>query len=189
MNTLIVVGIMVVALVALIAWVVGLYNGLVVLKNRFKNAFAQIDVQLRRRYDLIPNLIECVKGYAAHEKSVLEGVTQARANAIAAGNNGSAERIAAEAKLGGALKGLMVQMEAYPQLRANENFLQLQEELGSTENKISFARQHYNDTATSYNTAIAVFPGNLLAGIFHFTDAALWQITDSVEREAPKVKF
>ena len=181
------IALIVIALLAV--WAIALYNSLVRAKKQVENAWSQIDVQLKRRYDLIPNLIECVKGYAAHEKSVLEGVTQARANAIAAGNNGSAERIAAEAKLGGALKGLMVQMEAYPQLRANENFLQLQEELGSTENKISFARQHYNDTATSYNTAIAVFPGNLLAGIFHFTDAALWQITDSVEREAPKVKF
>ena len=181
------IALIVIALLAV--WAIALYNSLVRAKKQVENAWSQIDVQLKRRYDLIPNLIECVKGYAAHEKSVLEGVTQARANAIAAGNNGSAERIAAEAKLGGALKGLMVQMEAYPQLRANENFLQLQDELGSTENKISFARQHYNDTATSYNTAIAVFPGNLLAGIFHFTDAALWQITDSVEREAPKVKF
>ena len=181
------IALIVIALLAV--WAIALYNSLVRAKKQVENAWSQIDVQLKRRYDLIPNLIECVKGYAAHEKSVLEGVTQARANAIAAGNNGSAERIAAEAKLGGALKGLMVQMEAYPQLRANENFLQLQEELGSTENKISFARQHYNDTATSYNTAIALFPGNLIAGIFRFTDAALWQITDSVEREAPKVKF
>lgn len=181
------IALIVVALLAV--WAIALYNSLVRAKKQVENAWSQIDVQLKRRYDLIPNLIECVKGYAAHEKEVLEGVTQARSNAMAAGNNSSAERIAAEAQLGGALKGLMVQMEAYPQLRANENFLQLQEELGSTENKISFARQHYNDTATAYNTAIAVFPGNLLAGMFHFTDAALWQITDSAEREAPKVKF
>ena len=119
------IALIVIALLAV--WAIALYNSLVRAKKQVENAWSQIDVQLKRRYDLIPNLIECVKGYAAHEKSVLEGVTQARANAIAAGNNGSAERIAAEAKLGGALKGLMVQMEAYPQLRANENFLQLQD--------------------------------------------------------------
>lgn len=175
------------AVVVLVLIVIGMYNGLVRLKKQVENAWSQIDVQLKRRCDLIPNLIETVKGYAGHEASVFEKVTLARSNAMAA--TGTGEKIAAETELTGALRGLMVQMEAYPQLKANENFLQLQEELTSTENKISFARQHYNDSATNFNTAIAVFPKNIIAGMFHFTDAELWQITDPADREVPKVKF
>ncbi len=181
-------GLIVLAVIVVLALIViGMYNRLVRSKKQVDNAWSQIDVQLKRRCDLIPNLIETVKGYAAHEASVFEKVTLARSNALAATDTSG--KIAAETALTGALHGLMVQMEAYPQLKANENFLQLQEELTSTENKISFARQHYNDSATNYNTAIAVFPSNIIAGMFHFTDAELWQITDPAEREVPKVKF
>lgn len=183
-----VIGLIVLAAVVVFALaVIGMYNGLVRAGKLVDNAWAQIDVQLKRRYDLIPNLVETVKGYAGHEASVLEKVTQARSNAMAAAGTGA--KISAETELTGALKGLMVQVEAYPQLKANENFLQLQEELTATENRISFARQHYNDSATNYNTAIAVFPGCVIAGMFRFRDAELWQIADSVEREAPEVKF
>ncbi|MBS1369076.1 MAG: LemA family protein [Lentisphaeria bacterium] len=175
------------AVVVLILIMIGMYNGLIRARKQVDNAWAQIDVQLKRRYDLIPNLVETVKGYAGHEASVLEKVTQARSNAMAA--TGTGAKISAETELTGALKGLMVQVEAYPQLKANGNFLQLQEELTTTENKISFARQHYNDSATNYNTAIAVFPASIIAGMFQFRDAELWQITNSAEREAPKVKF
>ncbi len=175
--------------VVVVMIIIGMYNGLVRAKKQVDNAWSQIDVQLKRRYDLIPNLVETVKGYAGHEATLLEKVTAARAGAmnVRAGDTGA--KIAAETQLSGALRNLMVQVEAYPQLKANENFLALQEELTGTENKISFSRQHYNDTATNYNTEIAVFPKNIIAGMFHFGDAALWQITDSVEREAPKVKF
>ena len=166
---------------------IAIYNKLVRSRKEVDNAWSQIDVQLKRRCDLIPNLVESVKGYAAHESGVFERVTKARGEAMAA--RGADDRIAAENQLGGALRGLMVQLEAYPELKANTNFLQLQEELSSTENKISFARQYYNDTATGYNTAIAVFPAVVFAGMFGFRAAELWQITDAAEREAPKVKF
>lgn len=169
--------------------VVAMYNGLVRAKKQVANAWSQIDVQLKRRYDLIPNLIETVKGYAKHESTVFEKVTAARGNAMAVRTGDTAAKISAENELGGALRGLMVQVEAYPELKANTNFLALQEELTSTENKISFARQHYNDSATNYNTAIAVFPSNIIAGMFNFTDAELWQIADAAERQAPKVQF
>ncbi|MDR0932987.1 MAG: LemA family protein [Victivallales bacterium] len=179
--------IILVVVLVLIFIVIGMYNGLVRSKKQVDNAWSQIDVQLKRRYDLIPNLVETVKGYATHESTVFEKVTQARTNAMTASGTGA--KISAETELTGALKGLMVQVEAYPQLKANENFLKLQEELTATENKISFARQHYNDSATNYNTAIALFPGSVIAGMFHFTDAELWRITESAERETPKVKF
>ncbi len=183
-----IVGIIILVVVVIFVFVlIGMYNNLVRARKQVDNAWSQIDVQLKRRYDLIPNLVETVKGYAGHESSVFENVTKARSAAMAA--SGTGEKIEAENMLTGALKGLMVSVEAYPQLRANENFMQLQEELTSTENKISFSRQHYNDTATHFNTAIAVFPANVIAGMFRFTDAQLWQITDSAEREAPKVKF
>lgn len=172
----------------LIVMAVAIYNRLVGLKKQVENAWAQIDVQLKRRFDLIPNLIETVKGYASHERGVLESVTKARAGVTQAGSDPNA-RIAAEGALSGALRGLMVQVEAYPQLKADSSFLALQEELSSTENKISFARQHYNDSATVYNTRVALFPDNIFAGMFGFKDAPLWQITDAAEREAPKVKF
>ena len=166
---------------------IGIYNNLVRSRKEVDNAWAQIDVQLKRRCDLIPNLLETVKGYAAHESGVFEKVTQARSAALAA--RGTGEKIAAETNLGGALKSLMVQVEAYPELKANRNFLALQEELTSTENKIGFARQHYNDTATNYNTSISLFPAVIFAGMFGFRDVELWKITDAADREVPKIKF
>ena len=179
--------ILIVAAVVVIA-VIAMYNNLVRGRKLVDNAWAQIDVQLKRRYDLIPNLVESVKGYAKHESGVFERVTAARTRAMAI-SGGSSDRIAAETELSGALRALNVQVEAYPELKANANFLRLQEELSATENKISFARQHYNDCATNFNTSIAVFPANIVAGMFHFQDAALWQIADPAEREAPKVSF
>jgi LemA protein len=179
-------------------WLIGAYNGLVTLRNRFKNAFAQIDVQLKRRYDLIPNLVETAKGYLKHERETLEAVIQARniaatAAKAAAANPADASAmkglLGAEAGLAGALSRLMVVSEAYPDLKANQNMMQLTEELTSTENKISFARQAYNDAVTTYNTTRERFPTNLIAGIFNFAEAALFQVENAAEREAPKVKF
>jgi len=180
---------LIVAFIAVVVVIVAvsIYNNLVRSRKEVDNAWSQIDVQLKRRHDLIPNLVESVKGYAAHESGVLERVTQARTSAVSAGSQH--EKMAAENALGGAVKGLMVQLEAYPELKANTNFLQLQEELTATENKISFARQHYNDSATSYNTAIALFPACIFAGMFRFTDIELWQIEDAAQREVPQVKF
>ncbi len=176
------------AVVVAVLLLIGMYNHLVRSKKQVDNAWSQIDVQLKRRCDLIPNLVESVKGYAKHEAGVFERVTAARARAMSS-SGGTAERIAAEAELSGALRALNVQVEAYPELKANANFLRLQEELSSTENRISFARQHYNDCATNYNTSIAVFPASVIAGIFHFSDSALWQIENPAEREVPKVSF
>lgn len=179
-------------------WLIGAYNGLVTLRNRFKNAFAQIDVQLKRRYDLIPNLVETAKGYLKHERETLEAVIAARNTAYAASKAAAANPadatamkglLGAEAGLAGALSRLMVVSEAYPDLKANQNMMQLTEELTSTENKISFARQAYNDAVTSYNTTRERFPTNLIAGIFNFVEAALFQVESAAEREAPKVKF
>lgn len=188
-----------VVLVALVGlFVIGQYNGLVTLRNRFKNAFAQIDVQLKRRYDLIPNLVETAKGYLKHERETLEAVTQARNIAQGAGQRAAAnpgdpaamkELAAAEAGLGGALSRLMVVAEAYPDLKANQNMMALQEELTSTENKVAFARQAYNDVVMTYNTRREVFPTNIIAGLFNFAPAELFEITNLPEREAPKVQF
>ena len=199
MNTLIVVGIIVVALVALIAWVVGLYNGLVVLKNRFKNAFAQIDVQLRRRYDLIPNLVETAKGYLKHERETLTAVIEARnqaagaAKALAAapGDPSAVKAFAsAESGLAGLLSRLMVVVERYPELKADAQMSRVMEELSSTENRIAFARQAYNDAVTEYNTKRELFPTSIVAGMFNFDPAALLESTDSAaQREVPQVKF
>jgi LemA protein len=178
--------------------VVGVYNGLVTLRNRFKNAFAQIDVQLKRRYDLIPNLVETAKGYLKHERETLEAVIAARNTAYAASQAAAANPadpaavkslLGAESGLAGALSRLMVVSEAYPELKANQNMMQLTEELTSTENKISFARQAYNDAVTAYNTSREKFPSNLIAGIFNFAEATLFQVDNAAEREAPKVKF
>ena len=179
--------IIIAVVVVLLLVAIGIYNNLVRSRKEVDNAWAQIDVQLKRRCDLIPNLLETVKGYAAHESGVFEKVTQARSAALAA--RGTGEKIAAETSLGGALRNLMVQVEAYPELKANQNFLALQEELTSTENKIGFARQHYNDSATNYNTAITLFPAVVFAGMFGFRDVELWKITDAADREVPKVKF
>jgi len=172
-------------LVALVA--VGIYNGLVALRNQTKNAWAQIDVQLKRRHDLVPNLVETVRGYATHEQKTLENVIAARNQAMGAGSVD--DRIKAEAGLSGALGRLMLLVESYPDLKANKNFLALQEELSSTENKIGFARQFYNDSVMQYNTKLESFPSNILAGMFHFAPATFFEIADAAQREAPKVKF
>ncbi len=177
--------IVIVALVVL--WVVGMYNGLVRLRQQVKNAWSQIDVQLKRRYDLIPNLVETVKGYAAHEKETFERVVQARNAAVAA--TGVQAQAQAENVLTGALRQLFAVAEAYPDLKANQNFLALQEELSTTENRISFARQHYNDITATYNTRIQSVPTNILAGMFGFTAEPFFQIDDAAQREAPKVQF
>ncbi len=177
---------------------VGIYNGLVTSRNAYKNAFAQIDVQLNRRYDLIPNLVETAKGYMAHERETLEAVIQARAAAVsglkaASANPGDANAMAqlanADQGLTGALSRLMVVSEAYPDLKANQNMMQLTEELTSTENKISFARQAYNDSVMGYNNKREVFPSNIVAGMFNFIAASLLEITEPAKREAPKVSF
>jgi len=195
---LIVLGIVVLVVVILGLWVAGIYNALVTLRNRFKNAFAQIDVQLKRRYDLIPNLVETAKGYLKHEHETLEAVIKARniaqsAAQSAAANPADANAMrglgAAETGLTGALSRLMVVSEAYPDLKANQNMMQLTEELTSTENKISFARQAYNDSVMVYNTTRETFPNVIFAGIFSFLPAELFKIDDPTERNAPKVQF
>jgi LemA protein len=194
-GTWILVGVGVVVLIIL--WGISVYNGLVVARNRYKNAYAQIDVQLKRRYDLIPNLIECVKGYMAHEKGTLEAVVAARTNAFAASQKAASqpgdpaamkELSQAEAQLGGALGRLIAVAEAYPDLKANQNMMSLQEELTSTENKISFARQAYNDSVMAFNNQRQVFPTVLVANFAGFTEAALLEAA-ATEREAPKVSF
>jgi LemA protein len=175
--------------------IAGMYNSLVTLRNRFKNAFAQIDVQLKRRYDLIPNLVEMAKGYLKHERETLESVTQARnvAASAAAANPSSAtamqDLMGAEAELGGALSRLLVTVEAYPDLKANQNMMSLQEELASTENKVAFSRQAFNDAVMGYNTKRETFPTNLIAGMFNFAAATLFEIKRAEEREAVKVSF
>jgi LemA protein len=185
--------------VALVVWGISIYNGLVQLRNRFKNAFAQIDVQLKRRYDLIPNLVETVKGYIKHERETLEAVIKARNQAVGAAQAASAApgnpaAMQALAQAEGALTGVLGRMfalaEAYPDLKANQNMLSLQEELTSTENKVSFARQGYNDTVMTYNTKRESFPDNIFAGMFGFGPAELLQATESAEeRAAPQVRF
>ena len=168
-------------------WVVVVYNGLVVLKNRVKNAWAQIDVQLKRRCDLIPNLIETVKGYAAHESATLENVVKARQQAINVGDNVK-NRAEAENALSGTLKSLFAVAENCPDLKANQNFMQLQEELTSTENKISFARQFYNDAVMAYNNKKEMFPTNIIAGVFNFENRDFFEIAEA-EKAVPKVSF
>src|SRR6266481_3729424 len=160
----------------ILGWIAGSYNGLVRLRNQLENAWAQIDVQLKRRCDLIPNLVETVKGYAKHESGTLEKVIQARNMALAAKTVG--ERAEAENVLSGTLKSLFAVAEAYPDLKANQNFMSLQEELTSTENKIAFSRQFYNDTVMSYNTQIEVFPQNFIAGMFHFGRREFFEVKD-----------
>ena len=171
---------------ALVVALVLLYNRLVTLRNRVENAWAQVDVQLRRRYDLIPNLVETVKGYAAHERETFEAVTNARSRAQAA--QGPAEQSAAEGILGQALGRLLAVAEDYPELQADENFRQLQEELGETENRIAVSRQVYNDTVLTYNTAIQTFPGLLVAGPFGFPRKDFFEL-EGEAREAPRVAF
>jgi LemA protein len=199
MGTALVTALIIIGIILIIVFVaIGMFNNLVRLRNVFKNAFAQIDVQLKRRYDLIPNLVETAKGYLKHERGTLEAVIAARnsavtANAGAAASPGDPKAmqalIAAESGLTGALGKLFALSEAYPDLKANQTMAQLMEELTSTENKISFARQAYNDSVMRYNTARETFPGNIFAGTFNFQAATLWEITESKEREAVKVQF
>ena len=185
-------------IVLFILFLVGIYNSLVTLRNRFKNAFAQIDVQLKRRYDLIPNLVETAKGYMKHERETLEAVIGARNQAASAAKSAAADPsdasamkglLGAEGALTGAMGRMFAVMEAYPDLKANQNMLAVQEELTSTENKVSFARQAYNDAVTSYNTAREKFPNVLIATPMGFQAAELFEIEVAEEREAPKVKF
>ena len=195
---LIVLGVLLAIVVVVGLWVAGIYNRLVALRNRFKNAFAQIDVQLKRRYDLIPNLVEVAKGYMKHERETLEAVIKARNIAYAASQSAAANPadanavkslVSAEAGLTGALSRLMVVSEQYPDLKANQNMMQLTEELTHTENTIAFARQAYNDSVMTYNTTRETFPNVVFAGMFGFLPAELFKIEDPTERNAPKVSF
>ena len=172
---------------AIVIMAIGMYNSLVTLRNRCDNAWSQVDVQLRRRYDLIPNLVETVKGYAKHESGVFERVTQARTQAMGAG--GPKEAGQAENMLSGALKSLFAVAEAYPDLKANQNFLMLQEELAGTESKIAYARQFYNDIAMKFNTKQQVFPSNIIAGMFQFKLKEYFEIEEPAAREPVKVQF
>ncbi len=190
--------IVLVVIVALALYGVGLYNGLVTARNQFKNAFAQIDVQLKRRYDLIPNLVETAKGYLAHERETLEAVIQARNQAQAASRAASAHPedagaiaglAAAEGVLSGAMGRFFALAEAYPDLKANETMQNLMEELTSTENKIAFSRQHFNDAVTAYNNMREQFPNNVVSGMFSFAAAELLEIEDPQMREVPQVSF
>lgn len=185
------IGVLVLAGVALVVffWFIGMYNSLVRRRVDADNGWSQIDVQLKRRYDLIPNLVETVKGYAGHERGTLEAVIAARSRAVDAGQGGIAQRAEAENALTQTLGRLFALAEAYPQLKANTNFSQLQEELSSTENKIGFARQHYNDTVGRYEEARQSFPTNIIAGAFNFEKREYFTAQNAVEREAPKVSF
>lgn len=184
--------------VILLILAIGVYNGLVRLRNVFKNAFAQIDVQLKRRHDLIPNLVDTAKGYMSHERETLDAVISARnmadsARQAAASNPGDPNSLSklaqAEAGLGGVMGRLFAVAEAYPDLKANQNMMQLSEELTTTENKVAFARQAYNDSVMAFNTKREVFPNNIIAGMFNFNEAALFEIEDEAEKQAPKVEF
>ncbi|HAQ98178.1 MAG: LemA family protein [Limisphaerales bacterium] len=197
-EILITLGILLVLVIVLAFWIVGIYNRLVTLRNRFKNAFAQIDVQLKRRYDLIPNLIETAKGYLKHERETLEAVIQARNQAAQAASNaasdpsntGAVQALAgAETALTGTLGRFFALSESYPDLQANANMMQLSEELTSTENKVAFARQAFNDAVTFYNTQRETFPSNFFAGMFNFNAAELFEVKDEAVKEAPKVSF
>lgn len=187
MTIIIVLVVLLAIVLGLVGMVAGAYNSLVRLRNLVENAWAQIDVQLKRRCDLIPNLVETVKGYASHERETLEKVIQARNMAMAAKT--VTDRAEAENALSGTLKTLFAVSEAYPDLKANQNFLGLQEELMQTENKIAFSRQFYNDNVMSYNTQIEVFPRNFIANMFGFTRRDFFEVKDAGQREAPKVQF
>lgn len=193
-----IVGVLVGFVLLLVIFVVGIFNGLVGLRNRVKNAYAQIDVQLKRRYDLIPNLVDTAKGYMKHESETLEAVINARNQAASAASTASKDPTAAGAisdlagadgALTGALGKLMVVMEAYPDLKANENMMQVQEELTSTENRVAFSRQAYNDAVMSYNNKREMFPSNIVAGMFGFKFAQSWELDDEAARDVPKVSF
>jgi len=187
-----------VIIAVIVFWVIQIYNRLVNLRNRVRNAFSQIDVQLTRRYDLIPNLVEAVKGYMTHERETLEAVIQARNTAVGAQQKAAADPTdpdaikalaAAETTLGGTLGRLFALAESYPDLKANENMMQFQEELATTENKVAFARQAFNDSVMTYNTACENFPNNTIAGMFNFKLAEFLEIKEPEKREAPKVSF
>ncbi len=173
--------------VAVVLFVVSIYNSLVKLRNQVKNAWSQIDVQLKRRHNLIPNLIETVKGYMTHERDTLENITKARSQAVQA--EGVGDKAKAEGELTSALGKFNLVVENYPDLKANQNFLSLQEELTSTENKISFSRQSYNDQVLFYNNKIQMFPSNIIAGMFKFNEEEFFEIEDEKERAVPKVSF
>jgi len=177
--------VVVVVLLLLVFWLG--YNGLVKRRNQVDNAWSQIDVQLKRRHDLIPNLVETAKGYMTHERETLTAITDARSRAMGAGT--VQDKGAAEAQLSGAISRFMVTVENYPDLKANQNFLALQEELTSTENKISFARQAYNDAVLFFNNKIEMFPSNVIAGMFNFRPQEFFEVEDATQREAPKVSF
>ncbi|MBQ8188373.1 MAG: LemA family protein [Lachnospiraceae bacterium] len=180
------VGIIVVILVVIVGFVIATYNELVQLRNKVKNSFAQIDTQLQRRFDLIPNLVETVQGFASHEKELLENVTASRSGYMNAGTN--QEKLAMNNQLTAGLRSLFAVAESYPELKSNTNFLNMQEELSDTEDKIMFSRQFYNDAVTMYNNKIQMFPGSLVAGMFGFTEEELYD-ADEKANEAPRVKF
>lgn len=193
---LIIIAVLVVIALIAVFWVMGTYNGLVKLRNRYRNAFAQIDVQLKRRHDLIPNLVETAKGFMKHERETLEAVIQARNMASSARKDANTEDaasmgalMAAEGGLGSALGRLFALSESYPDLKSNANMMQLSEELTSTENKVAFSRQSYNDSVTEYNTKTEMFPASVIAGMFNFNQATLFEVSDDSEREAVKVEF
>jgi len=180
--------IVVVAIVAVVVlFNIGIYNSLVGLSNQVKNAWSQIDVQLKRRHDLIPNLVETAKAYMQHERGTMESVTQARSRAMSAESVGDKSR--AEAELSGAMSKFFLVVENYPDLKANQNFLSVQEELSSTENKIAFARQNYNDQVLFYNNKIQMFPSNVIAGMFNFKMAEYFELENQAEKAVPKVNF
>ncbi len=187
MDTIITLIVVAVVVLGLVGLVVGIYNALVKLRIQCENAWSQIDVQLKRRYDLIPNLVQTVKGYASHERETLENVTKARQQAIDASS--VQEQGIAENMLSGALRQLFALSEAYPDLKANQNFMQLQEELVSTENKIGYARQHYNDTVSRYNTKVQSFPSNIFANMFGFQQREFFEVETAEMRDAPQVSF
>ncbi len=179
--------IVLVVIAVVVLFVISMYNSLIQLRNRVKNAWSQIDVQLKRRHDLIPNLLETVKGYMKHEREIMENITKYRSQAMDAKSVG--DKAQAEGLLSGALGQLRVQVENYPDLKANQNFLALQEELTSTENKISYSRQSYNDQVLFYNNKIQMFPSNIIAGMFKFNEEEFFEVEDEKERAVPKVNF
>ena len=183
MSLIVVLGI----IAAVVFFVISMYNSLMQLRNQVKNAWAQIDVQLKRRHDLIPNLLETVKGYMNHERETLQNITNARANAMSAVS--VTDKAKAEGQLTDAMTKFNIAVENYPDLKANQNFLALQEELSSTENKISFSRQNYNDQVLHYNNKIEMFPSNILANMFNFAKEAFFEVEDKSERAVPKVSF
>lgn len=184
---MIIIPIILVLIVFAIFFFVSVYNNLVRLRNQVKNAWSQIDVQLKRRHDLIPNLVETVKGYASHEKETFQNVVDARSKAM--GANTVQEKTSAENALSGAISKFLLVVENYPELKANQNFSQLMEELTSTENKISFSRQAYNDSVLFFNNKIEMFPSNIIAGMFNFKQEVFFEVENAAEREAPQVKF